>query len=513
VYAQTYTDFEVIVVDDGNAPRAHDVLSEYLNRPNFVYLETKKDTGGSATRNVGIRHAKGEYIAFLDDDDEWLPKKLEMQVPLLKEASSKVGFVFCAINNIHRDGKVETTPVNPDTRDYSTISLIRFNGFMTSGLVVRRTVFDVVGMFDESLPSHQEADLILRIAQKYEGAGLKEAYVNMRVSSVDDHIGGNVGRRIAGRELVLAKHNDIFLRNPKLLARHYFWLALQYREDGQYEKYTQSCHTSLAYNMTPSVFRHYLKGGIVSSIMTLKSFIIQKIFHPMHFGLMLRHMYFRKYVPSHVLTKQGIKILDAGCGRGRFSEFVAQNNPTADILSIDIAHHKEWDAYPYKNISFKVQDLHTYDESGVRDFIMSVDVLEHILDNNLIVERLARGLKKGGYIYVAVPCDATSVQIFPRSWFGKFYEWEDKEHIGMQYTLNEWREIFESCGIQVELARHTFTWWGVLGWEIEFLLSELKWAPRLNIILMPIYRLLGILDIYLPLGKGSNLLIGKKVLD
>lgn len=250
VYAQTYTDFEVIVVDDGDKPRAYDVLGKYLSRQNFAYLETEKDTGGSATRNVGIKHAKGEYIAFLDDDDEWLPKKLEMQVPLLKETSSKVGFVFCAINNIHRDGKIETTPVNPDTRDYSTIALIRFNGFMTSGLVVRRAVFDEVGMFDESLPSHQEADLILRIAQKYEGIGLKEAYVHMRVSSTDDHIGGNVGRRIAGREMVLAKHKEIFLKNPELLARHYFWLALQYREDGQYKKYVEACLASLGYQIT-----------------------------------------------------------------------------------------------------------------------------------------------------------------------------------------------------------------------------------------------------------------------
>lgn len=263
VFAQTFTGFEVIVVDDGNAPRVYDALGEYQSRPNFIYLETEKDTGGSATRNVGIRHAKGEYIAFLDDDDEWLPEKLEVQVPLLKEASSKVGFVFCAVNNIHGDGRVETTPVDPTTRDYSTIALIRFNGFLTSGLVVRKNVFDDVGMFDESLPSHQEADLILRIAQKYEGIGLKEAYVNMRVSSLDDHIGGNIGRRITGREMVLAKHRDIFLKEPKLLARHYFWLALRYREDGQYAKYVESCLTSMGYQISLRRVFHVICGIVL----------------------------------------------------------------------------------------------------------------------------------------------------------------------------------------------------------------------------------------------------------
>ena len=272
VYAQTLDSFEVIVVDDGNAPRAYDVLGEYQSRPNFVYLETEKDRGGSRARNVGIRYAQGEYVAFLDDDDEWLPRKLEVQMPLLHGASSKVGFVFCAVNNIHGDGRVETTPVDPTTRDYSTIALIRFNGFLTSGLIVRKTVFDDVGMFDESLPSHQEADLILRIAQKYEGIGLKEPYVNMRVSSVDDHIGGNIGRRVTGREMVLAKHRDIFLKEPKLLARHYFWLALRYREDGQYAKYVESCRTSLSHHMTIGVCGHYLRGLVRLHLSRMKSF-------------------------------------------------------------------------------------------------------------------------------------------------------------------------------------------------------------------------------------------------
>lgn len=272
VYAQTFDSFEVIVVDDGNAPRAYDVLGEYLSRPHFVYLETEKDRGGSRARNIGIKHAKGELVAFLDDDDEWLPKKLEMQIPLLQESTPKVGFVFCAVNNIHIDGRTETTPVNFDTRDYSKIALIRFNGFLTSGLVVRKVVFDEVGMFDEAFPSHQEAELMLRVAQKYQGIGLKEAYVNMRVSSVDDHIGGNIGRRIMGREMVLAKHANIFSRHPELLARHYFWLALRYRESGQYAKYVESCRTSLKYHVTLGVFGHYLRGHVRLHFSRIKSF-------------------------------------------------------------------------------------------------------------------------------------------------------------------------------------------------------------------------------------------------
>ncbi len=272
VYAQTFTDFEVIVVDDGDAPRVHDVLGEYLARPNFVYLETNKNQGGSATRNVGITHAQGKHVAFLDDDDEWLPKKLEVQVQTLRDTPEEVGFVFCAINNIHND-TIETTPVNPDTRDYSTIALIRFNGFITSGLVVKRSVFDEVGMFDESLPSHQEAELMLRVTQKYQGVGLKEAYVNMRFSSSDDHIGGNVHRRIMGREMVMKKHEALLSHHPELLAKHYFWLALQYRESRQYKEYVRSCFLSLRCQVHTRVLFHFMKGAFLVLVQVLRGYI------------------------------------------------------------------------------------------------------------------------------------------------------------------------------------------------------------------------------------------------
>ncbi len=508
VRAQTFQDFEIIVVDDGLRERAEaSVLSFGDERIRYVQNETS--IGGGATRNRGIRLARAEFVAFLDDDDEWLPRKLEVQLNTLEKSEERIGFIFCAVENIYAD-RIEVTEVDPDIRDYSIRALTRFKGFLTSGLVVKKTVFDEVGVFDESLPSHQEADLILRVSQKYHGIGLKEPYVRMQMSREDEHIGGDMRKRIRGREMVLAKHRALLEKHPALLAKHYYWLGLWYREVGEWRLYGRACMQSLRYDFSTYVLGHAVIGYIVMIGMGVKKFLLDGIFRPMHVGLMIRFMYARTYIPHFVFTKEGVAILDAGCGRGRYSELIASRNPHAQIYGIDVSHEKEWETYPYTNVSFGVQDLHTYNEHEVRDFIISVDVLEHIRDNRLVLERFARGLKKGGYVYIAVPCDATAVHIFPRAWFQRFHEWEEDEHVGEQHTLTEWKVLCESYGLTVETARHTFTWWGTLAWEIQFLLHQHGWGRRLNVLLMPFYRTLAYLDIYLPIGTGNNLIIAKK---
>ena len=93
VLSQTYTDYEIIIVDDCSSDNTQDVIAGF-NHPRIHSFRHDGNRGPSASRNTGIALASGKYIAFLDDDDEWLPVNLEARVHLLDEASCKVGLVY-----------------------------------------------------------------------------------------------------------------------------------------------------------------------------------------------------------------------------------------------------------------------------------------------------------------------------------------------------------------------------------------------------------------------------------
>lgn len=239
VYAQTFTNYEIIVVDDGQAPRAYDSLVNFFLYKNLTYIETSKDAGGGVARNLGIKMAKGEFIAFLDDDDVWLPEKLSVQIELFEKENSIVGFSFTSAVIVHEHEEVVTTVKN-GVHDFAHDSLSDFNGFLTVTQVVRKDVLLSVGGFDERLPSHQESELIIRMTH----AGYKGLGINQPLTRVDGHmgregIGTNMQKRIQGRCMVLDKHAKLFALYPKKQARSYFEVALWYRDDGNWEAANQ----------------------------------------------------------------------------------------------------------------------------------------------------------------------------------------------------------------------------------------------------------------------------------
>lgn len=105
VLNQTYADWEMIIVDDCSSDNSADIIKEYLSDPRIKYFKTDRPSGGpSAPRNIGIDNAKGEYIAFLDSDDIWLPNKLESQLLFMKSRNASFAYSnyirFKNVNNL-----------------------------------------------------------------------------------------------------------------------------------------------------------------------------------------------------------------------------------------------------------------------------------------------------------------------------------------------------------------------------------------------------------------------------
>jgi glycosyltransferase involved in cell wall biosynthesis len=171
---QTYHNVEVIVVDD-NAPESMErnetemTVTPFLSDSRFVYLKHEKNMNGATARNTGIRYAHGEFIAFLDDDDTFLPTKIEKQVHFLT-SNPVFNAVYCFAQ---RNGvKIETKPYEGD----ATRELLLMNTKMfTPSLMFRKEALNKINGFDESFRRHQDYELLLRFfKEKYRIGCLRE---------------------------------------------------------------------------------------------------------------------------------------------------------------------------------------------------------------------------------------------------------------------------------------------------------------------------------------------------
>ncbi|MBI1877687.1 MAG: glycosyltransferase [Chloroflexi bacterium] len=168
VINQTYPDWEMLVVDDGSTDETRQVIEKYLTDSRVKYLY-QPNQERAAARNHGLRGSSGKYIAFLDADDLWLPDKLKVQVEYL-DTHSEMGLCFTHHRFINEEGTLTGKPgvmFKPGPDQFSR--LLEANFIANSTVIIARTVFDKLGLFDESLPAYgsEDWDMWLRIARFY----------------------------------------------------------------------------------------------------------------------------------------------------------------------------------------------------------------------------------------------------------------------------------------------------------------------------------------------------------
>ena len=165
VLKQTYKNIECIVVDDGSVSPVRSV-TESFNDDRLRYIRHEQSRGASSARNTGIQNSAGDYVAFLDDDDEWLQSKIEKQVGLLERLPSDYGMVYCWMDYHDSTGQV-VKKNHPEYRGYifpNVLDRQRISGCST--LLTRRDAVDDIGGFDESLPRGNDGDFIRRICKR-----------------------------------------------------------------------------------------------------------------------------------------------------------------------------------------------------------------------------------------------------------------------------------------------------------------------------------------------------------
>ncbi len=176
VLAQDFRDFELIVVDDGSTDDTASVLADYGDT---IRVIRKPNGGMSSARNAGIAQARGEFVAFLDADDWWLPGKLFRQVALMRSRPA-LGFTSTAARVEDPEGRLLNVWTCDREDQPILLSLFASNAGIAGGssaLMVRRDLLERVGGYDEGLGGVEDGDLWMRLAAVSEYACLEEPLV------------------------------------------------------------------------------------------------------------------------------------------------------------------------------------------------------------------------------------------------------------------------------------------------------------------------------------------------
>lgn len=163
VLAQTYQDFELLALDDGSTDQTAALAAEYGDRLTYLFQDNR---GVSSARNHGIRQAAGELIALLDSDDRWLPDKLTRQVAVMTQQPE---LQLCHTEEIWIRRGVRVNPKKKHRKHTGYIFpyCLPLCVISPSSVLIRRALFEQVGLFDETLPACEDYDLWLRITKTY----------------------------------------------------------------------------------------------------------------------------------------------------------------------------------------------------------------------------------------------------------------------------------------------------------------------------------------------------------
>lgn len=229
VRKQTYEYIELIVVDDNGLGTSIQQQNElkFVDESGIQYIVNKENRGVQYSRNIGILESKGEFIAFLDDDDIWMPEKIEKQVSLLKK--NDLGMVFC---NGYRFYDNDLNKRKLYQYNFISEHLITFDIELesdrigsTSHPLIRKECLAQTGLFDLDMPARQDYEMWLRICKYFKVQGINEPLFYYRYHD-GERITASTRKDLFASQLLWKKYKSAYKKNKKARGRAQLGLAL-----------------------------------------------------------------------------------------------------------------------------------------------------------------------------------------------------------------------------------------------------------------------------------------------
>ncbi|MDL1981521.1 MAG: glycosyltransferase [Deltaproteobacteria bacterium] len=279
VLNQTYQDFEIIVVDDASNDNTIDVISA-LNDKRIKYIRHDVNKGEAGARNTGILNTNGQYIAFLDDDDEWLPKKLELQVNKLENSPQKTGLIYTSyIRCYYKEKKL--------IRKHQSIALHKGEMYHIlikrniigppSCVLIRRKCMEKIGLFDSAIAYGLDYDYWIRISKHFDVEYLAEPLVKYRVH--ENRLSNNIELRAQGARDLAKKYGK------KIIASNYWrsiylFLGIELCNKGEMIEGIKAMLESIRHCPTRKISYFYLGISLLGFSNFKRAMVLKKKLRP-----------------------------------------------------------------------------------------------------------------------------------------------------------------------------------------------------------------------------------------
>lgn len=263
VINQTYRNIEIIIVDDKSTDNSRNIIKNLAKKYNNIkYYFSNENKGANYSRNKGAELANGEYLAFLDSDDRFLPTKIEKQVEVLKQFKDKdIGIVFT--NILINNKAVAPISENKIIKLEDIVFRNKLGGFST--VLIRKDIFFEIGKLDEDLLSCQDWNLYLKVLSKYKGYMLSEPLVKYFLQP--DSISKNKYYVLKGHEIVLNRIRKInskyhLVAEDLLIYHQNYLLGDIYRNFYMFNEAKKKYISCLKYKFNPKIVLKLLSMSV-----------------------------------------------------------------------------------------------------------------------------------------------------------------------------------------------------------------------------------------------------------